>query len=144
MESGLLILTEQQKTAYHMRLQGLSFLKIAQRMGVSASVVRRHFLAAQRRLREYEAYHREQAQNDLPVELPLTRGELDIVLTALGLLERKLIAKAGGANVQRDFCGSLPYQAQIVAALYERAQIALYGAVSFSSHLVPQKEESQP
>lgn len=58
------------KTAYLMRLHGLSLLKIARRMGVSASVVRRHFPAAQRRLWEWETHHREPAQNDLPKVMP--------------------------------------------------------------------------
>lgn len=129
MEQDFSFLTERQRMAYLLRQQGWTYKKIAIEMGITSNVARQNVLAAERRIREFEEYHAIQQRRDLPIEFSLTRRELEEIIYALSLLEQKLLSKSGGSNVRRDWKGYLPYRAQVVDALYLRAQKTLYGRI---------------
>lgn len=131
LEKDLSILTDEQRTAYQLRQQGLSFKEIGARMNTSASLATRRVRGAERRFREFEWYHDKQRRNDQPVDFPLTRGELEAIVSGLTLLERDMIQKIGGIGVRKDWRGHLSYEAQVVDNLLRRAQLLLYGKVIF-------------
>lgn len=129
MEQDLSILTERQKTAFLLRQQGLTYEKIGRQMGISPAAAGRNVKLAERRFREYQRYHDGRLRNTVPVEFPLTRGELRRILEGLEILDADLANKAGAWNIRVDWMGRLPYEAQLVGDLMERAQMALYGRV---------------
>lgn len=132
-QPDLSVLTERQRMAYTLRQQGLTYAKVGEAMGVSSSGAERNIKAAERRLREYAAYHAWQERNDEPVELPLTRGELRLVLRGLQMVENEIAQSVNTWNYRTDWKGRLPYEARILAGVLRRAHTAFYG--------VPPKED---
>ena len=126
------VLTERQRMAYTLRRQGLTYAKVGEAMGISTNAATAHVKAAERRFREYQLYHDKQKSNDRPVELPLTYGELELVMEGLGLLQKDMLNRIGGRNVRSDWKGRLPYEAQILSDVYRKAQAALYGKAIIS------------
>lgn len=119
-------LTEKQRTAYELREQGLTFKAIGEEMGITQTAARNHVHNAERRFREYTAYHRIEQRNLEPLPFDLTRGEGKIILSALQLLERDMM-KSAVFNVKSDWRGRLPYEAMIASDLYRKLNVALYG-----------------
>ena len=122
------VLTERQRMAYTLRRQGLTYAKVGEAMGISSSGAERNIKAAERRLRECAAYHAWQKRNDEPAELPLTRGELRLVLCGLQMVEKEIGKAVTAGNCRPDWKGHLPYEARILAGGLRRAHTALYGA----------------
>lgn len=119
-------LTEKQRTAYELREQGLTFKAIGEEMGITQTAARNHVHNADRRFREYTAYHRIEQRNLEPLPIDLTRGEVKIILSALQLLERDMMKNAV-YNVKSDWRGRLPYEALVASGLYRKVNVALYG-----------------
>lgn len=119
-------LTEKQRTAYELREQGLTFKAIGEEMGITQTAARNHVHNAERRFREYTAYHRIEQRNLEPLPIDLTRGEVKIILSALQLLERDMMKNAV-YNVKSDWRGRLPYEALVASGLYRKVNVALYG-----------------
>lgn len=86
-----------------------------------------HILHAERRFREYERYCAVEKRNQEPAVLsPLTRDEVKIILAALDMYERELEREIAHRR-NTDWVGRLPFEANIVADLYDKAQKAIYG-----------------
>ena len=77
------MLTDEQRRAYEMRAQKIAFLKIGEEMGISARSASALVREAEQRIREYEMFCRWKEKNAAPVDFPLTRGELELVLFGL-------------------------------------------------------------
>lgn len=125
MEQDRSFLTEKQQTALLLREEGLSFQKIAERMGVTANAARQHVRRGEQRLREYARYHDVRQQNDQPVDFPLTRGELKAVLLGLTLLKEETLRTAGANSAGPNREERLPYELQVIDGLLDRVQAAL-------------------
>lgn len=121
------VLTERQRMAYTLRQQGLTYAKVGEAMGISSSGAERNIKAAERRLRECAAYHAWQKRNDEPAELPLTRGELRLVLRGLQMVEKEIGKSVNAWNCRTGWKGRLPYEARILAGVLRRAHTTLYG-----------------
>lgn len=126
MEKNLSILTKQQRTAYTLRMQGLTFQKIADTMGISANGARQHVRNAERRFREYDRFHAVQTKNATPVTFPLTRGDLKLMLEGLYYVKHKL-EHLTPMRVHSDWLGRLPYEHQLVEDLVRRVETAIFG-----------------
>ena len=122
----LSILTARQREVWLLYKQGKKKSKIAEELGISCGAVSGHIYSAERRLREYDHYYAVEERNEESVDLPLTRGEVKIIIEALSLYERELehdtVHRAGS-----DWIGKLPFETKLVADLYDRAQTAIYG-----------------
>lgn len=127
-EKGLEALTPKQRTAFMLRENGLTMKEIAAKMGLSYSMVREHLARADRRLREYEQYIAYEERNREPVDLPLTRGEVKLLMDALHALEREY-EKEVIKNVKTDWRAKLPLESKIIADLNDRMQALIYGKV---------------
>ena len=119
------ILTEKQKKVCLLRRQGMTYQEIAKELNTGTDAARRCYLKAQRQLREYEAYHDPRFKNDQPVELPLTRGELAMIVEGLKLLELEIV-KRHKRYKETSLWENLPYGARILDELYIRAYKAVY------------------
>ena len=122
------VLTERQRMAYTLRQQGLTYAKVGEAMGISSSGAERNIKAAERLLRECAAYHAWQKKNDEPAELPLTRGELRLVLRGLQMVEKEIARPVNARNCRIGWKDRLPYETRILAGVLRRAHTALYGA----------------
>lgn len=120
------ILSKRQREVWMLLEQGLNRKEIAQRLGISYSSVGAHILQAERRFLEYERYCAEEKKNFEPVFLPLTRGEVKIILAALDLYERNLESELT-YRPKNDWAGRLSYEANVVANLYDKAHTLIYG-----------------
>ena len=72
-------LTEQQREAYLLREEGLTYQAIGDKMGISTNAARTHVLHAERRFREYTLYHKIEEKNQELADIDLTRGELKVI-----------------------------------------------------------------
>lgn len=132
MKKELSILTQEQKQVILLREQGLTYQKIAERMGISINAVSQHLKKIGRKFKEYACYHDPNKRNDCLAEIALTYGELEIILSGLMLLERSALKKIGGSN-KGSIKARLPYEAQIMGNLMERIEVVLYGRVTCES-----------
>ncbi|NBI11524.1 hypothetical protein D1641_16160 [Colidextribacter sp. OB.20] len=125
-EKRLSILSDCQREVWELYEQGKNKSQIAKLLGKSYSVVAEHIRSAERRFREYDHYCAVEERNKERAFLSLTRGEVKIIIKALALYERELeqdITRRTGD----DWIGKLPYECQIVADLYDKAQTVIYG-----------------
>ena len=108
MEQDLSILTPLQKEVYQWKVeQKKSYKGVAEELGLSPDVARRVYLRACRRLREWKNYHLDHPENDEPVAIPFTRGELEVLLGALHAFEKRLLRPIRRNDT--DPYGMLPY-----------------------------------
>lgn len=122
----LSVLSDRQREVWELYEQGKNRSQIAKLLGISYSVVADHIRHVERRFREYDHYCAVEERNKEPVSLSLTRGEVKIIIEALALYERELeqdITRRTGD----DWIGKLPYESQIIADLYDKAQTVIYG-----------------
>lgn len=124
-EPDLSILTEKQRIAYLLRIQGLSYKQIAVKLNVTVSTATQNVHLAERRLREFKRDERIHIQNQMPVTFPLTRNELLLIEAGLDLMKENL-CKGVTRRSDTDWQGKLPYKYQFVEALHKRAQMILY------------------
>lgn len=122
----LSVLSDRQREVWELYEQGKNRSQIAKLLGISPSVVADHIRHVERRFREYDHYCAVEERNKEPASLSLTRGEVKIIIEALALYERELerdtVRRTGD-----DWIGKLPYECQIVADLYDKAQTVIYG-----------------
>ena len=102
-----------------------TFKKIAEKMGITESGAHSLIISANRRLKKRDAYHQDLLKNNQPVAFPLTRGELKIIVEGLQGLAFELSKKHKCRNVKTHMEDNLPYEAQIVESLIERADQAI-------------------
>ncbi len=117
-------LTERQKQVFLLRSSGLSYIKIGQQLGISASAARTHYENGVRRVREKERYNAVQERNNEIADIDITRGELKLILQGLSLLEIKL--EGNHRFKDSDWLGRLPYEHQLVTDLMAKARDYLY------------------
>lgn len=120
------VLSKRQREVWMLLEQGLKRKEIAQRLGITYGAVRAHIIHAERRFREYEQYCLEAEKNKESVFLPLTRGEVKVILAALTAYEKEL-ERGVSYRVDSDLVGQLPFEAKIVADLFDKAQEVIYG-----------------
>lgn len=119
-------LSKRQREVWELLEQGQSRKQIAEKLGISYNAVTEHIRHAERRFREYEQYCAAVERSKEPAFLPLTRGEVSIIIQALEVYGKEL--EAGIVHrVDSDWSGKLPYKAKAAAAIYDKAQAALYG-----------------
>lgn len=126
---ALSALTDKQRRAYELRQGGLTYKKVGEQMGITANAARQNFKGAERRLREYARYRHVQERNNEPVDFPLTRGELKMIIEGLRK-ERRAMTKHLQMSSRADWRNNLPYTARILTDLLARAEIEIYGAAS--------------
>lgn len=120
METAFSILSEKQKEVYLLREKNMSFAQIAREIGISPSAVRGRCIAAARRIKGYEVYHKIQEQNTVQVEFPITRGELRLIREGLELLAASK-PYAVSENVFTDIEGRKSYKRTLIDQLINRA-----------------------
>lgn len=128
----LQILTNKQREAYLLHKEGLSYSEIGRRLGKTANAVRQHCVAAERRIKEYEAYQRTETRNNEVVSFPLTRGELKILHEGLQKLEEDALKHTHFGSKGSDWRDKLSYSDLMVQKLRERIEEELYGSTSSS------------
>lgn len=128
-ETDLSFLTERQRTAYILKEQGLSNKQIGESMNTSVSAVAHLLQAAKSKIEKYEIHCRLKEKSAQPIDFPLTRGELDMMISALLVFEKNIVKKRGGHYCSLDVKNYLPYDIERLSELCERAQISLYGKI---------------
>lgn len=142
LEQKLSVLSKKQRTAYILREQGLTYREAAKIMGISSNAVRQHIYNAGRRLREYEQFHAVKTNNELPVEFPMTRGELKIIVMGLRYIHQKL-SHVAPSRINTDWLGLLPYEHQLAEQVLNRAESALYENPLYNGFLERESIETQ-
>lgn len=125
-EKRLSILSERQREVWRLHMQGKSKSQIAKELEITYNAVSEHIRHVERKFREYDQYCSAQERNEESVFLPLTRGEVKIIIQALDVYENRLehdVVQRKGS----DWIGKLPVQSKIIADLYDKAQTAIYG-----------------
>lgn len=120
----LSMLTDEQRRAYEMRAQKMTFLKIGEEMGISARSASALVREAEQRIREYEMFCRWKEKNAAPVDFPLTRGELELVLFGLQGVKMSMLRDADRWD-RGSWEGRLSYRYGMVQELIRRADAAL-------------------
>ncbi|MCI9507930.1 MAG: hypothetical protein HFF62_15440 [Oscillospiraceae bacterium] len=118
------VLSERQQDVWVLYAQGESRQRIAEKLSISPSAVTAHLRHADRRFREHDRYCAALERNQEAAFLPVTRGEVKIIIKALKLYEQEL-ERGHSFNIRTDFTGKLPWETQIVANLCEKAQAAI-------------------
>lgn len=127
-EKRMEALTPKQQVAVRLKEKGLTIKEIAAAMGITYNAAREHLRHAERRFREYEEYIAVEKRNLEPVDLPLNRGEVKLMMAALRALEREY-EKSVVKNIKSDWRAKLPYESKVIADLYDRMQELIYGKV---------------
>jgi len=123
---NLRVLSERQQDVWVLYARGESRRHIAEKLGITPNAVTEHLHHADRRFREYDRYCDALERNQENADLALTRGEVKIIIKALTLYEQEL-ERGHYSSIRADWTGRLPWETQVVAGLYEKAQISLYG-----------------
>ena len=124
MKKDFSCLSSRQKQAYKLRQRGLTYQKIAETMQITKSGARSLVISAGRRLREQENYLEQSKKNNEPVAFPVTRGELKLIEEGLYRLAREISKKHNTSNVKTNRLDNLPYEAQLIDSLIQRAEQA--------------------
>lgn len=130
MDKDLSILTDNQRKAWLLRTQGMSYKRIADDMGISAYMARMQVQNAQRRFYQYQNFCREKVQNEEIITIELSKGELRVIVDGLRSVQDALVKKAH-MNVKTDWRGRLPYQCQIISTALKKTQIAAFGKIIY-------------
>ena len=121
MESDILQLSEKQKTALSLRQQGFSYRAIGERMGISESSASQCCKRAVRKMREYAYYTKKEAENQNPVTLTVTRGQLKIIVSALRMFA--IIREFGlFRDVRTDFRSGISFDYEIITGLLHQLE----------------------
>lgn len=121
------ILSEKQRRVWDLHEKGLNMMAISRELGVSYSAVRETMRRIDRKFREYDRYQEMEEKEKTTIFLPLTRGEGKLIIGALRHYESELERQNRALS---DWRGNIPYKCELLADLYERAQIAVYGEVT--------------
>ena len=100
-------------------MNGYSQEEIAEKINAPASRVTSCLKHAKRKIVEYESYHAPGANNDAPLDFPMTAGELRLVLEGLDILKRDMESDVH-RRLGTDWQGCLPYSYQIADDLTVR------------------------
>lgn len=124
MVDALDILSDRQRTAYELRQAGKTYQAIADEMGVTFEAVRQLVYRAERRIRSHEFYIKKQQRNLMPVDFPVTLGELRIIVEAL---ERLHISNHGKHRIsyKTSWEELKDYEDILTEQLCQKAQLAL-------------------
>ena len=124
MQENVSILTERQRQAYLLRQQGMTYRKIGEEMGISDGAASRLVRDAQRRLQNHEQFCRWQEKQNQPVDFPLTRGELALLLT--GAREMRIdMMRSAMRKKDGDLASRLPDEYPMLEQLILRVEQAL-------------------
>lgn len=116
----LSVLTEKQRQAFLMKQKGLTFAQMGKEMGTTAHSARQLFMNAERRLKAHEEYVDQLAKDSEKIELPITIGELKIIIEALEMLhfQRRPWAK----DNSKDWIARKQHQFLLLDGLLQRFQ----------------------
>ena len=147
--SGLTFLTERQRTAYLLRAEDMTYRRIGQEMGITASTAREHVRNAERRIREYTRYQNYLERDRQRVDVLLTRGDLREILQGLQLLKCELGQEAR-KNHKADWKWKeeLTDRYQMVSDLMEKIDMVLYegpkSCIASNDRENPQQSRQMP
>lgn len=138
MVDALAILSDRQRIAYELRQAGKTYQKIADEMGVTLEAVRQLVYRAERRIRSHEFYIKKQQRNLMPVEFPITLGELKIIVEALQKLHlsnhgKHRISYKTSWEELRD------YEEILTEQLYQKAKASL---AEIEERIRPRREKA--
>lgn len=143
------VLTEKQQAVWELKLQGLAKKQIAEKLGISVSMVNTHLNNADRRFQQYENYKAHEAKNNEIIDIEFTRGELEMIVQAFCEYQHAMMKKAR-FNVMTDWRGRLSYAAELSQQVSARIQKKLYGKVLYGDllsapekHLNSEKNDTQ-
>ena len=124
MVDALEILSDRQCIAYELRQAGKTYQAIADEMGVTFEAVRQLVYRAERRIHSHEFYIKKQQRNLMPVDFPVTLGELRIIVEAL---ERLNISNHGKHRIsyKTSWEELKDYEDILTEQLCQKAQSAL-------------------
>lgn len=122
----LSVLSKRQQDVWTLYALGESRRHIAEKLNITTNAVTQHLNHAARRFREHDQYCAVLERNQESVDLPLTRGEVKVIIKALATYKKEL-ERDHIHTVGSDFWGRLPWETQLVAGLYEKAQTSIYG-----------------
>lgn len=121
------ILSEKQRRVWDLHEQGLNMMAISRKLGVSYNAVRETMKRIDRKFREYDRFQAIEEKDKTTIFYPLTRGEGKLIIEALRHYEFELERQNRALN---DWRGNIPYKCELLADLYERAQMAVYDKVT--------------
>lgn len=121
-ERDLSVLTERQRTAYMLKESGMSVKKIGEEMGITPSAVRQLLQYAERRLQQVDIMKQRIEENVVPVDFPLTRADLLVILSGLQCYTNELMRKE-----HRRSAHGLERELPLAIDLTKRIKIELYG-----------------
>ena len=130
------ILSEKQRRVWDLHEQGLNMMAISRRLGVSYSAVRETMKRIDRKFKDYDRFQAMEEKDKATIFFPLTRGEGKLIIEALRHYEFELERQNHAFN---DWRGNIPYKCELLAELFERAHMAVYGKVT--EKLLPNKWE---
>ena len=131
-EEKMSVLTKRQQEAYLLRIEGMTYARIGRELNISASAATQLIHHAERRFREYDRYMDARERNTMPVDFPITRGELLLALSGLRLLQDE-VGKEYNRITSQDWRARLPYKYTRIEELKERIQRAIYGETAQES-----------
>lgn len=138
-EEKMSVLTKRQQEAYLLRIEGMTYARIGRELNISTSAATQLIHHAERRFREYDRYIDARERNTVPVDFPITRGELLLVLDGLELLQKE-VEKGHYYTTNPDWSTRLPYKYQRIRSLNKRIQLAVYDDI-ISEHEKDHKDE---
>lgn len=121
LEGELSVLTERQRKIYLLRNKGATLSQIADTVGITQEGVRATYNRAKNRVWKYRENLAEGGAGGNSIELTLTRGELDLIIEALLLLEKDLRHRAGYIYREMDGSENCPYRIRAAKRLRNRA-----------------------
>lgn len=130
----LSMLTERQQTAYMLKESGMKVKQIAEEMGITENAVRRHLQQVERRFQQFDAAQKMREENNVPVEFPLTRADLLVILSGLQSYTAEMMNRIT-KNSKSDWVGKLPPEYLLAEDLLARIEINLYGHAYMKSVL---------
>lgn len=124
----LSMLTERQQTAYMLKESGMKVKQIAEEMGITDNAVRRHLKQGERRFRQDEAVKKMREENAVPVDFPLTRADLLVILSGLQSYTAEMMKRIT-KNSKSDWAGKLPPEYSLAEDLIARIETNLYDRI---------------
>ena len=142
MDFSDIILDEKQREIFVLKQQGLTYKKIAEKVGLSASTVSLYYKRAERIVTLTEWYQHKNAEFDEPSGVTLTKGDVRVMLDALLLLERTLLRRREPTPVNKYQQEYLQLKKESLENLIKMALICTLGEKKYEIMAAIHKQKS--
>jgi len=117
-------LSESEKCSFELRMKGLTFREVGEKMGINSSTARTNFLNARNKITQYTKFEKDMEMDNKKVKFEVSHRELSIICSELYERRNKFLYYVAN-RVNREKTGRMEYEYALIENLIERIENVL-------------------